>query len=51
MKKNEQQTDNQKKPLNTYLLFFYLLLSVIIQLPFLFLPARTWIWIEAQKKI
>ncbi len=47
MNEIDQQTDDQNKPLNTTLLIVLSLLSIIFQLPFLFLPAKRWDWIEA----
>ena len=47
MNEFDQQTDDENKPLNTTLLIVSSLLSIIFQLPFLFLPAKRWDWIEA----
>ena len=43
----DHQTANQDKPLNTTLMIFLSLFSIIFQLPLLFLPAKRWDWIEA----
>jgi len=47
MNEEEEQIDNQNKPLNTTLMIVLSLFSVIFQLPLLFLPAKRWDWIEA----
>ena len=47
MNETDQPTNNQDKPLNTTLLILLSLFSIVAQLPFFFLPAKRWDWIEA----